>query len=296
MISPFSTAQTKTLNNRNLLHEQSALIESLEKKIESPNLHQFYTQTSLYFPERQSPDKQRYAIDLLKQIEEKQYKKQREKNSKTPDSVEPGLTSLNIPQTPSKLRIKREKEKQMRIKHDLEFQINQRNQMMKWEKNEKLQSERKEIEELTKKFLNEEKMKTDIRRDEFEFYAQSWKNQMQLKELNNLVVNMEIHGMIPRTKSFLHKKPQENLVIGGNVEGKVEIEDHGKSFDSGVKRMAKNVSYYDKAKKLKRQIEEKEKNSYTYKIKELIKQAKSSRPSRSSSKSPIVRGILKKQV
>ena len=168
--------------------------------------------------------------------------------------------------------------------------------MMKWEKNEKLQSERKEIEELTKKFLNEEKMKTDIRRDEFEFYAQSWKNQMQLKELNNLVVNMEIHGMIPRTKSFLHKKPQENLVIGGNVEGKVEIEDHGKSFDSGVKRMAKNVSYYDKAKKLKRQIEEKEKNSYTYKIKELIKQAKSSRPSRSSSKSPIVRGILKKQV
>ena len=296
MLIPFNTSQVKTLNNRNLLHEQSALIESLEKKIESPNLNQFYTQTSLYFPERQSPDKQRYAIDLLKQIEVKHSKQLREKNSKTPDSVESNLTSLNIPQTPSKLRIKREKDKQMRIKHDLESQINQRSQMMKWEKNEKLQSERKEIEEMTKKFMNEEKMKTDLRRDEFEFYAQSWKNQMQLKELKNLVVNMETHGMIPRTKSFLQRKPQDNLTIDVSNEEKVNDEDHGKSFDSGVKRMAKNVSYYDKAKKLKRQMDEKEKNSYTYKIKEIIKQAKSSRPSRSSSKSPIVKGILKKLV
>jgi hypothetical protein len=260
----------------------------LKKKIESPDLQEFYEKTSLRFPERQSPDKQRYAQDLLKQIEEKQRKTQQEKKKRGQVANYQNLTSLNIPQTPSRLRRQREQEMQRRIKQDLEMQINEKQSQVKNQKTFQLESERKEMDYLTQKFYEDEQEKMRFQKNEYNFYAKSWKNQMQLKELQNLVVNMENHGMIPRAKSFITKKEPTSPVTITNISADTKDEEKIEK----PKKITKNISYHDKARLLKKQIEEKEKSSYQFKIKKLIQEARTGRKSGSSSPAP--KGILRK--
>ena len=283
MFTPTKAPQKKFTNDQVIIQEQVALIESLEKKVESSNTSNFYQLTSLNIPEHTRPDKKLYAKDLMSQIEEK-LKLSKEKN-KTRSEL---LCSLQFPTTPDSLRKEREKEIQLKVKQDLENQINLKTNLNKTLKTQKIEDEKKEFSELLKKLEKQDQEKFEMKMKEKEILMQSWKNQIKFKELKETIRNIETFGFNPRARSVLAIKkeiiPLDTVLEISKTDG-ILIDESPKN----VKLLSpiKKLSYIEKAANLKTALDEKYKNSFQFKIKKILETAKESRKAKSKSITPI---------
>ena len=282
MYSPTRPTLKKFSNDQIIIQEQFALIESLEKKVESSNTSNFYKLTSLNIPERSKPDKKLYAKDLMSQIEEKS-RLDKEKHKIQPEAI----CSLQLNSTPDNLRKEREKEKQLKVKQDLENQINIRTNWIKTVKNQKIEDEKKEFSEFLKKLEREDQEKLEMKMKEKEILKMSWNNQIKFKELKETIGNIESFGFNPRARSVLNIKkevvPLDTVLEISKTDG-ILIEESPKHLN--VVSPVKKLSYIEKAVNLKTAIEEKYKNSFQFKIKKILQTAKESRKSKSKSVSP----------
>lgn len=285
-----STQQSFTRNfssNQNLIEEQSALIELLEKKVENCDLQNFYQQTSLNFPERSSPSKKAYAQELLQQISQKSQILSHVKRSKYSDLVtDPSQCSLNFPQTPTRLRRQREKEMQKKMKDFLDVQISEKISNIRSEKSQKIENERKEFEVLMKKLQDENKEKVQKSKIEKDYLTQSWINQMKYKDLKSQLLSMETNGVIPRSKKTLQKKDNFSAVPLTIIPISEEPKAENVSLTPVLKKHKSKSDYKARAVVIKNQIDQKYKESYQYKIKKIIEHVKSNRKQASNSLSP----------
>ena len=282
MYSPTRPTLKKFSNDQIIIQEQAALIESLEKKVESSNTSNFYKLTSLNIPERSKPDKKLYAKDLMTQIEEKS-RLDKEKNNFKAEAI----CSLQLNSTPDSLRKEREKEKQLKVKQDLENQINVKTNRMRTVKNQKIEDEKKEFSEYLKKLEREDHEKLEMKMKEKEILKLSWNNQIKFKELKETIGNIESFGFNPRARSVLNTKkevmPADHVLEISKTDG-IHIEETPKHLS--IASPMKKFSYVEKAVNIKTAIDEKHKNSFQYKIKKILETAKESRKTKSKSVSP----------
>ena len=264
-------------NDQVRIQEQAALIESLEKKVESSDTRNFHQLTSLNIPEHSRPDKKLYARALMSQIEEK-LKSAKEKN-KTRTEL---LCSLQLPSTPDSLRKEREKEIQLKVKQDLESQIETKTNISKTLKSQKIEAEKKEFSEYLKKLEIQDQEQLEMKRKEKEILMQSWQNQMKFKELKEAVRNIESFGFNPRARSVLAIKKEAialDTVLEISKTDGIRVDETPKSIK--LISPVKKISYLEKAANLKTALDEKYKNSFQFKIKKILETAKESRKAKS---------------
>jgi hypothetical protein len=293
MFSPLRSKPKKFTNDQIIIREQEALIESLEKKVDSSNPSNFYERTSLNLPVRTGPDKKLYAQDLRVQIEEKS--KKAEQNKLKVHFEHDTLCSINLPSTPDYIRREREKEKKLQVKKDLENQIDQKSYFIKNEKMQKIESERRDFNDYLLKLEKEENDKKEVRKKEKEILIQSWKNQIKFKELQEQIGNLENQGFNPRARSVLNIK-KELISAGPSLEitqtEQIRIEDNSKKIQ--MVQPLKKMTYLEKAAHMKTNIDERYKNTFQYKIKKILENVKETRKNKSKSVSP-ARFVSKKK-
>lgn len=286
---------TKTFIPENsLMQTQKDLIKSLESNLKVASVENFHHLTSLNFPERPKPNKKSYALDLLRQIEDKHEKSKKEKQENLKDLKPEGkISTLNFPITPVEVKRKRDKEKQLKVKLELENQIDFRNSLLKNEKKTKVENEKKEINELMKKFYDDEKDKIESLRKEKIMLMESWNSQVKVKDLQTQFINLESKGFNPRARSVLNKVKEEIIVPIVNVSlDKEKVEGNYKNKEVNTEfevdlltelRPIKKKTYLEKVEMLKDRLDEKYKNSAQWKIKKILDQVKESRKIKSNS-------------
>lgn len=284
----------------NLVQTQKELINSLEANLKTISVQNFYQQTSLNFPERSRPNKKLYASDLLQQIEEKQKKSIKEKQDDQITSMVQ-KNPLDFPVTPNELRRNLKKEKQLKVKKDLESQIDSKNWQKYKEKYKKAEKEKKEILEFMKKFRDDEKEKQENLKKEKMMLMESWNSQVRVKDLQVQVISLENKGFNPRARSVLNRKQElvspvvdvddaEEKVKDGNLGMNLDIDEKNEvKMENGQKveiKPNKKLSYLEKTGLIKDRIEEKYKNSVQWKIKKIIDEVRENRKINSNSMSP----------
>lgn len=297
--SPRNYTKSPNLGS-NLVQTQKALINSLEANLKTISVQNFHQQTSLNFPERLKPNKKLYASDLLQQIEEKHQKSMKEKQDSNFASSHQS-NPLDFPVTPSDLRRNMKKEQQLRVKKELESQIDSKNWQKYKEKYRKVENEKKEILEFMKKFREDEKEKQDNLKKEKMMLVESWNNQVRVRDLQVQVISLENKGFNPRARSVLNRKQElvSPVVDVNDVEGGVKEEGLGGRVDVDGKnedrvdkeekvkaKGNKKLSYLEKTGMIKDKIEEKYKNSVQWKIKKIIEEVRENRKINSNSMSP----------
>lgn len=269
MFSPNQNQSTKYLKSQALLQEQSFLIESLEKQLESHYPNNINYQASLNLPSRPGPDKKSYAKDLLHQMSENYQRTLNHKlESQKPPFINGGFP--NFPLTPDHLIKEKEKERKARFKHELEEQIQAKYSQMRLEKVQQLEIEKVTNQQLIKKLETETKEKIMRSHLENKILTESWDKANKAKWLKSQIEHLENFGVNPRSRSVLNKAE-------GAISSQIDSSEV-KSSQDGLNRKA---SFYSMALKDKKQ-----KNSYQVKIKKLVQEAKSLKQINSTSLSP----------
>jgi hypothetical protein len=261
------------LESSNLGKYVSDLERKVEEKSQSPS-----TINSFFLQEKPSYSKQQYQAELKLQVDQKIEKIKEEHQSK----VKPGIDSTfhgypNLPQTPREERRRREINQMNQFRNDLNLQLSLKQESLLNLKYKELESAKLSNSEDVQKFLEDKKKKIIKREMEKDALVNSWNQAKKANELKKILENAEFRGIPNRIEKDLENHHRSNEVEEFSDHYKKEKEIMPKAFSVPPELHGKNNkkdSLREKAKKIKQGIENKEKETYQYKIRELVKDAK----------------------
>ncbi|OMJ85441.1 hypothetical protein SteCoe_13284 [Stentor coeruleus] len=276
------------LENYKETEEYKKLISSLEKKIESQTLsseelHGFSTS------ERTKPSKQSYAIELKKQIEARNHRKELERLERMKPAISEDFHGYpNLPQTPPKVRRQRELDQMNRLSQGLTEQLALKNQSTIAYESLELERARKNNILDVKKYQEEQELKQIKKDSEKQILLAAWGQAHKAKELQNLLEKTERKGIKPLNLLQIRedegenkrsvKKEDESLQVDMDIELPNESEKIAHKVSQGeFEKVDKKKYIKEKAQKLKEYLDKKAKGTYQYKIKKLIQDAKNQR-------------------
>lgn len=271
------------LSNPNELQAYEKVIENLEKKIsEKP----YTPESDIAFvaEQRVKPNKQKYAEELNRQIQLKKQQKLLEKLEQFKPAISEDFCGYpNLPQTPRKLKRERELEQKKRIRDELTYQLLSKKFEENAVKSTRLESEKKSNSEDVVRMHEEKDKKIRKKEKEKEILVSAWGLAQKAKELQSVLdhsVKKKLFSKSVDTQSEEFsvspiKTPvhyiDDNSYHRAVLEVKVQQSLPAVSPKSIIahKDLVRN-----KALKLQKKLESKQKNSYQYKIKQIIEQAK----------------------
>ncbi|OMJ85180.1 hypothetical protein SteCoe_13575 [Stentor coeruleus] len=262
------------------------LIIDLEKKIESRALSsdELYT-----FPitERIRGSKNTYAEELKRQIEAKNTQKKVERL----ENLKPAISEKfhgypNLPQTPPKIRRQRELEQMSRLSQGLSEQVLIKKQNALAYKSLELEKDKESNHLDVKKLMDDKEMKLMKKYSEKQVLVNAWSQAQKAKELQDILENSQRKGVKPR--SFFessedeqkYKSKAEDEALQTNLEYELPAESEKTAYKNasvGPKKYENKHLTKEKAQKLKEYLDNKAKDTYQYKIKQLINDAKKQR-------------------
>ena len=280
MFGPYRSINYKHSQRELQSVRQKQYIETLEKKLEEraisiPSLSQNFPR----FSERITPDKKAYASDLTKQIEEKKHKADLEKQQKTQSGFTEDLQVYpNRPQTPQQERRERERIKMRVVKEALEEQIISKESYNKLYRSKELEADKLKNLVVLQREEEERKEKVYAKNLEKEILISSWENAHKSREIVSQIDCIEYKGFNPRSRSIA---PKDGRVSPFKVSSDEVITSEGT-----LTKEITNTDYQTKSQLIKNEIEKKYQSSYQFKIKKMLKEAKSQRKVITKSLSP----------
>ena len=288
-----SFQSSQDLSSNHLTKYISTLEQQLnEKSLSPPNSSNFF------FSDKPKYSKQEYLEELKKQVEIKAQREMMEKNYKKRPGISEDFHGYpNLPQTPREAKRRRELEQMRNFRRDLSEQLAIKQQSLNALRYRELEVAKSHNVMDYQLYLNERNSKLAKKENEKEALVSAWNQAKKAKELQQLLETAEWKSVKPSVEKSL-----------GNVDFSVsrKMEDEGSQFnfeeDFKTQESIKITSpspqtidrkrlIKDRAKKLKEDLDDKEKNSYQFKIRELVKDAKKQRelmrPNFKTSASPI---------
>lgn len=262
------------------------LIIDLEKKIES----RAFSSDELYaFPitERVRGSKNTYAEELKRQIEAKNTQRKVERL----ENLKPAISEKfhgypNLPQTPPKIRRQRELEQMNRLSQGLSEQVLKKRQNDIAYQSLELEKARESNHLDVKKFMDDKEMKLMKKYSEKQVLVSAWSQAQKAKELQDVLENSQRKGIKPRSffessgdeQKYKSKAEDESLQVNMEYELPAESEKMVyKNTSVEPKKYERKHLTKEKAQKLKEYLDNKAKDTYQYKIKQLITDAKKQR-------------------
>ena len=280
---------TRFLPGRSLHHSldleknyYSKYIGDLEKKIEEKSFNNDID-LGLFFTERPKKINKEYGEELKRQIELKTTQKALENLEKQKPHINLDFHGYpNIPQTPREERRRREKLKMSQVRQDLiaqqelKKQIKQENKTLELETAKNLNTIENQL------VLSDKAAKQQKREFEKETLTAAWQQALKAKELKSLLDDI---GSKPVTRRNQIIEKQEGLLIQRNQNdssftyAKTDVEEDSRVVNPTP--MSDNCDKVqvikEKAKRIKEYLDVKEKESYQFKIRNAIKEAKKNR-------------------
>lgn len=224
------------------------------------------------------PSSLSYKAYLDQQISEKSQKRLIEKA----EHLKPGIHEdfygyPNLPQTPQEIRRKRELLQMQQLRKDLNDQLAHKHQSSHNLKYKELESARASNELDYKIYLDQKNLSVVRKKNEMETLVSAWEQAKKAKDIKNVLEFGEKHKSLNDLSKFDASREDRKME---DEAVQVNFFDKGIEESPIVRVGQKSLNRLDvkeKAKKLKEMIDQKEKNSYRFKIKELVKDAKKQR-------------------
>lgn len=257
----------------------SDLERKVDEKSQSPS-----TINSFFLQPKPSFSKQKYQEDLKRQIDEKYSKKIEEKNFK----IQPGIDTSyhgypNLPQTPREIRRQRELNQMSQFRKDLSTQLAMKQDCLSVINSKDLELARQSNSEDYQRFLQESNEKLLKKETEKETLLSSWNQAKKAKELKSILENAERKGIVlknykPAESTQEIKKTEEESSQCDFIPV-VHNQDLPKPSNIPVAthELSKTHNLKEKARLIQENLKNKEKETYSFKIKEIVKEAKKQR-------------------
>lgn len=255
--------------------------------------------SGFFLSEKPKHSKQEYLEELKKQIEFKAQQQEFEKVSKRKPGISEDFHGYpNLPQTPREVRRRRELEQMGRFRKDLGEQMSLKQQSLNALRFRELEIDKMCNVKDYQMFLDERNNRVVKKENEKEVLVNAWNQAKKAKELQQLLETAERKGINPTVGkslgnidfSVLKKTEDESSQI--NFDQDFKPREPPKESSPTPRTIQRKVLIKEKALKIKESLEEKEKSSYQYKIKELVRDAKKQRelmkPAYKKSVSPVV--------
>ena len=287
-IQSFQDLESSYLNNY-----ISDLERKVDEKSQSPT-----TINSFFLQQKPSISKQKYKEDLKHQIDEKYSKKLEEKQLKAQPGIDMNYHGYpNLPQTPREIRRQRELNQMNQFRKDLSAQLAIKHEIFSAINSKDLESVKQSNSEDFQRYLQEANQKRLKKETEKETLVSSWNQAKKAKELKNILEAAERNGVIfknYKSVDLTHEiKKTEDESSQYDYIPVVQSPQLPKSTSvpPANHEITKSRNLKDKARKIQEKIQNKEKETYSYKIKEIVKEAKKQRevmqPKYKKSRSPV---------
>ena len=272
------------------------VIETLEQRI-SAKTETSETEFTFAVSSKSPVNKHTYAQDLKRQIEAKKYQKELEKVESTKPAISEDFYGYpNLPQTPRKLKRERELEQKRAVRDDLTHQLLSKKQEEEATKFTKLEYEKRSNNEDVLRMHEEKDKKVLKKAKEKEILVSAWVLAQRAKELQDALDNSARKKLFSKSvdaqsenvqvtpmKTPLHIVTEEKSLDSiqpiqyeiridhqnASVSPKARQEKHGKYEKYNSRQVIRS-----RALRLQQSLESKAKNTYQYKIRQIIDQAK----------------------
>ena len=284
----------------------SRYINELEKKIEeksaSPELG-----LGLYLTDRPKKVNSEYAEELKRQIEFNQRMKLKERAESQKPAISLSFHGYpNLPQTPMDIRRQREVLRMKQVRQNLTEQLELKKQSLEINKSNEIESAKNRNFIDNQLMVSEKEAKLQKRENQKEVLVNSWGQAVRAKELKNLIDTAERKGITIKTqkldlgvplKSMEDESSQYTYEPEHKAASKLEmLKDGIVNPYPTLEDPVKNAGIVEKARKMKEYWDSKEKESYQFKIKQMISEAKKLRQIKKSqpkkSPSPIKTNLI----
>ena len=258
-------------------------ISDLERKVDEKS-HSPSTINSFFLQPKPSFSKLKYQEDLKRQIDEKYSKQLEEKHYK----IQPGIDTNyhgypNLPQTPKEVRRQRELNQMSQFRRDLSTQLASKKEFISVISSKDLELAKQSNTEDYQRFLQDSNQKQLKKETEKETLLSSWNQAKKAKELKNILEDAERKGIVFKNHKPLNltqeaKKTEEESSQCDFIPA-VHHTDLQKStsIPPANHELSKTYNLKEKAKIIQEKLKNKEKETYSYKIKEIVKDAKKQR-------------------
>lgn len=271
------------------------LKDKIESHSESPKIN-----ASLIIPIHPSPNKYRYAEELKLQILEQALLKEQEKaERKKPAISEDFYGYPNLPQTPQKIRRLRQLDQMKKIQESLNDQMKIKKDIIEEIKNKSNEHEKILTEKYMMKMNEEKNEKIKKMEKNKEILIKSWDLASKTNELRKKIEETERKGNSTSKYDYYNEisSPTTSRIFKDDMDIKNQITDKILKADKGQKNTRPTkLALIKKAQALRNSIELKIQNSYQYKIKKILEQAKNTREIKRTQYSNSQAGHLPKSI
>lgn len=288
-----SFQSSQDLSSNYLTKYISTLEQQLSEKSHSPP-----SNSNFFFSEKPKYSKQEYLEELKKQIEIKAQQQMVEKDYKQRPGISEDFHGYpNLPQTPREAKRRRELEQMKNFRRELSEQLAIKQQSLNALRYRELEVAKNHNVIDYQLYLNDKSSKLAKKEFEKEELVNAWNQAKKAKELQQLLETAERKGIQPSVGkslgnvdlSVLRKMEDERSQF--NFEEDFKTQESIKITSPSPQTIDRKRLLKDRAKKIKENLDDKEKSSYQFKIKELVKDAKKQRelmrPNFKKSVSPI---------
>lgn len=271
----------------------STLEQKVSEKSQSPVDH-----SAFFLSEKPKYSKQEYLEELKKQIELKAQQQEYEKVNKRKPGISENFHGYpNLPQTPREVRRRRELEQMKHFRQDLSEQLSIKQQSLNALRFKELQIAKNHNVLDYQMYLDDRNNRIVKKENEKDVLVNAWNQAKKAKELQQLLETADRKGIQPAVGKSLGNidisvlRKTEDEASQFNFEEIQKTKESFKEQSPSPSTMQRKLLIKEKARKIKENLEEKEKNSYQYKIKELVRDAKKQReimkPAYKKSVSPV---------
>lgn len=272
-------------NDHNASTEQesgifSKYLTDLEHKV--TETRQFTMNNNAFtIPEKPKMIKRSYMEELKKQIEENEKKKLEKKLENLKPAINEEFYGYpNLPQTPEEVRRKRKLNQMQKVSKDLADQLAFKNHSINTTKYRELESIRTSNELDYQSYVHDKQNKLNKRKTERDVLVSCWNQAVKAKKLQKLLDSAERKGVeirldISESNELIKRKLNESHEYSSETDIK-----NTSFINTPHPNIDKNISKKstkERAQGIKDLIDSKEKETYQYKIRKLVKDAKSQR-------------------
>jgi hypothetical protein len=253
------------------------LEQRIEEKSQSPS-----NQTGLAFPPHPNREHDSYKEFLEKQMIEKNNQKLKQKQERSKPGIDEKFYGYpDLPQTPREIRRQRELLQMQQLRKDLSEQLAYKHQSFNSLKYKELESDRTNNDLDYKIYVDQKNMGLIKKKQERETLVKAWDQAKKARDLQNLIETADRKGIAPSVTKSIRSFDNESQRKTEDYEAQAYFDSEVRSSDvqstplpSVSAASQKKIGVKEKALRLRESIEMKEKNTYRYKIKQLVKDAK----------------------
>lgn len=229
-------------------------------------------------PEKPKMVKRVYLEELKKQIEENEKKKLEKKLENLKPAINEAFYGYpNLPQTPDEVRRKRKLNQMQKLSKDLADQLAYKNHSINTTKYKELESVRTSNVLDYQSFIHEKQSKLNKKKTERDALVSSWNQAVKAKKIQKMLESAERKGVeiklnISESSEFSEIKVDKSHDYSNETDIK-----NTSFFDSPLPNIDKTISKKttkERAQGIKDLIDTKESQTYQYKIRKLVKDAK----------------------